>query len=282
MLQSVPLNSSPSLDHQRTTTNPFLALRQKYDNIYAIVSPPRCSSTAFSRVFWEHPAVRYYSHEPFEVTYYMNQDLQQVYQKMLQPLDLALVKKNMVEKMGNSLVMKEMPYQVGKYFNLLAETAVKPIIFLIRDPRLNISSRIEKKEMVGDSYKFPLIETGWELIAKQIEYCRTQKIPHMIVDSSDFRNHPTTVFRKIFTRLGLPFSEEMLTWQATDVEIDNLDGEHRHLYERVLSSKNLQPATEFVPTLDMFPSGNGFRSHLSDCIDIYRSLRRAPERVMVV
>lgn len=282
MLQPVPLSSTPIAEFQRRTRNPFQALRQKYDHIYAIVSPPRCSSTAFSRVFWEHPSVRYYSHEPFEVTYYMNQDLQQVYQKLLQPLDLNLVKKQKPGENGSSLVIKEMPYQVGKHFPLLAETAVKPIIFLIRDPRLNISSRIEKKELVGDSYKFPLVETGWELISQQIEYCRSHKIPHMIVDSTDFRNHPTTVFRQIFSRLGLPFSEEMLTWQATDVEIDNLEGEHRHLYERVLSSKNLQPATEFVPTLDMFPNDSDFRRHLSDCIDIYRLLRRAPERVRVV
>jgi hypothetical protein len=174
-----------------------------------------------------------------------------------------------------------MPYQVGKYFPMLVETAVKPIIFLIRDPRLNIASRIEKKEMVGDSYNFPLIETGWELIAQQISYCRSHNIPHMIVDSTDFRNHPTAVFRQIFGRLGLPFSEEILTWNPTDVEIDNLDGEHRHLYERVLSSKGLQPATEFIPTLDMFPDDNKFRRHLRESIDIYRLLRRSPERILV-
>ena len=281
MLQPFPLSSSPVLEQHRQV-NPLIGLRQKYDNIYAIVSPPRCSSTAFARVFWEHPSVRYYSHEPFEVTYYMQQDLQQVYNKLLQPLDLSIVKKNKLTESGNSLVIKEMPYQVGKHFPLLVETAVKPIIFLIRDPRLNISSRIEKKEMVGDNYQFPLIETGWELIAKQIDYCRTHKIPHMIVDSSDFRNHPETVFSKIFTQLGLPFSEEILSWHPTEIEIDNLDGAHRHLYERVLSSKMLQPATEFVPTLDMFPNDNGFRKHLSECIDIYRTLRRSPERVQVI
>ncbi|MCA9930874.1 MAG: hypothetical protein KC419_20460 [Anaerolineales bacterium] len=280
MLQPVPLSSASTLEYHRHQINPFISLRQKYDKIYAVVSPPRCSSTAFSRVFWEHSAIRYYSHEPFEIIYYMQQDLQKVYQKLLQPLDISLVKKNRPAETGNSLVIKEMPYQVGKYFPLLVETAVKPIIFLIRDPRLNISSRIEKKEMVGDSYNFPLIETGWELIAKQINYCRSHKIPHMIVDSSDFRNHPAIVFRKIFARLGLPFSEKLLTWNETDVEIDNLDGRHHHLYERVLDSKMLQPATEFIPTLDMFPSH--FRRHLSDCINIYRALRRSPERVLVM
>ena len=43
---------------------------ERYSDIYVIVSPPRCSSTAFARVLWQHPSVGYYSHEPFEVTYF--------------------------------------------------------------------------------------------------------------------------------------------------------------------------------------------------------------------
>ncbi|MCP5101128.1 MAG: hypothetical protein GY943_36745 [Chloroflexi bacterium] len=280
-MQSPSLYLNSISEQNRVSVNAFANLYSRYDKIYAIVSPPRCSSTAFARVFWEHPSIRYYSHEPFEVTYYMKQELQAVYQKVVDPLDLHLVKRSEKANSGNSLVIKEMPYQVGSHFPLLVKMAVKPIIFLIRDPRLNIASRISKKEIVGDNPNFPLIETGWELIANQIEYCRTHNISHMIVDSSDFRNHPEIIFPKIFARLGLPFSAEMLSWNATGIDLDNLDGAHRHLYERVLSSDMLQPATEFIPTLDMFPRGFGFRDHIGECVDIYRSLRRSTERVMV-
>lgn len=61
----------------------------QYDPIIGIISPPRCSATAFARVFWQHPAIRYYAHEPFEVTYYLNEDVTTVAQQLNQPLDLA-------------------------------------------------------------------------------------------------------------------------------------------------------------------------------------------------
>ena len=61
----------------------------RYPEIVVIISPPRCSSTAFARVFWEHPEVRYYCHEPFEVTYYDDAPLADVAAKLEAPIDLA-------------------------------------------------------------------------------------------------------------------------------------------------------------------------------------------------
>ena len=60
----------------------FISLKNKYEHIYVIVSPPRCSSTAFSRVFWEQPSIRYYCHEPFEVTYFEGAPLNKVVNKL--------------------------------------------------------------------------------------------------------------------------------------------------------------------------------------------------------
>ena len=59
----------------------FAALRSAYPEIFVIVSPPRSNSTAFARVFWEQPSVRFYAHEPFEVTYYRERDLSEVAEK---------------------------------------------------------------------------------------------------------------------------------------------------------------------------------------------------------
>ena len=70
---------------------PFDAIRARHSAVYVIVSPPRCGSTAFARVFWEHPSVRYYSHEPFEVTYYRKEGLAEVAAKLAAPLDLAAI-----------------------------------------------------------------------------------------------------------------------------------------------------------------------------------------------
>jgi len=268
----------------QSTTIPFSfdKINDIYDEIFVIMSPPRCSSTAFSRVFWEQPTVRYYSHEPFEIVYYRDQRLTAVAEKLEQPLDLQGVKYHQNGSPGNSLVIKEMPYQVGRHFPVLASLAKKPIIFLMRDPRLNIASRMEKKVIVGDNPIFPKVESGWKLLMSQVDYCKLHNIPYIIVDSTDFRNYPVTIFQQVFARFRLPFSEDMLSWRVCDdVDLDNLDGQHHHLYERVLRSTAVQPATEPIPSLDRFPTTNGFRTHVRNCLELYETLRQDATRIRV-
>ena len=267
------------MDQEVSTFN-SQKLQELYPAIHVIVSPPRGSSTAFSRVFWEHPSVRYYCHEPFEVTYYESQGLDAVMEKLLSPLDLAPIKNHSTNTVGNNLVIKEMPYQVGPHFPILAALAKPPIMFLIRDPRLNIYSRIQKKLEVGDSPYFPLIETGWELINKQIQYCKANQIPYLIADSTDFRNAPAAIFPKIFKQFGLDFTDHMLSWKSCeDVNLDNLEGKHKHLYEKVLSSKGLNPGSEPVPSIDAFPEEHGIRAHVNTCLQIYQALLNDDNRV---
>ncbi len=259
----------------------FAQVLKKYEAIYVIVSPPRCGSTAFARVFWEHPSVRYYSHEPFEVTYYWNRELDQVAEKLSDPLDLRLINEQPGTGQGEALVIKEMPYQVGDNFPLLVAMATGPLIFIVRDPRQNIASRMEKKVEGGASPFYPKVESGWDLIASQIGWCRDRDVPYMIVDAADFRNTPDRIFPQIFDRLELSFSTEMLRWQPyTRVELDNLEGAHRHLYQRVLESRGLQAATEPIPPLDSFPTTNGFRQHVAHCLEIYNALRDDDARIV--
>lgn len=259
----------------------FAPVKLRYDDIYVIVSPPRCSSTAFARMFWEQPTIGNYSHEPFEVTYYQDQDLEIVLDKLLQPLDLRPIKHTPAASVANGLVIKEMPYQVGNRFTLLAELATLPVLFLMRDPRINVYSRILKKIEVGDSPIFPLIESGWELLAAQVEQCAQLDIPYHIIDAADFRNRPLDIFPQVFALFDLPFREEMLTWRScADVFLDNLDGQHRHLYEQVLRSESMQPEEEPIPPMTVFPETDGFREHVQLCLDIYRDLRRDPQRIV--
>lgn len=252
----------------------FSKIKDLYGNIYVIISPPRSSSTAFSRVFWEQPSIRFYSHEPFEVTYFEGAGLDQVLEKLENPLDLISIKKNPSARGGTGLVIKEMPYQVGPNFELLISLSNHPIIFLIRDPRLNISSRITKKLEAGQNPNFPLVETGWELIMEQVKICQDQSIPFLIIDSSEFRSCPDDVFAQIFDQIGLPFSPEMLLWRTSpEVDLDNLGGHHSHLYKRVLESTGIEPATEQIPQMDEIPERNGFREHVKRCMTIYNKLR---------
>lgn len=265
----------------KNSSDKFLDLRKKYSNIYVIISPPRGSSTALARTFWEQLTVRYYSHEPFEIVYYLNRPLKNVIEKIKNPLNLTEIK-TYRKKRGNGLIIKEMPYQVGKYFPLLASIATKPIVFLIRDPRLTIYSRMEKKREVGENPVFPLIESGWELIFSQIDYCTKNKIPYIVMDSTDFRNNPENILPKMFNKFNLPFSKDMLSWKpAKGIDLDNLAGRHTHLYRRVLLSTRIQSAQEQIPSLNSFPARNGFRKHVKECIKIYNELLNNPKRILI-
>ena len=259
----------------------FTKYRERHERIYVIVSPPRCSSTAFARVFWEQPSVRYYFHEPFETTYYQGEGLPEVIAKLDAPLDLTSIKHYAAETSAHALTIKEMPYQVGDNFPLLAALATKPLIFLMRDPRLQIASRREKKIEGGASPLYPFVESGWHLLKQQIAYCRERGIDCLLVDSTDFRGRPSVIFPQVMERFGLAWSDECLEWQACeDVELDNLGGAHRHLYGEVLASTGLKPDLSMVPTLDFFPEEDGVRAHVNHCLEIYRELRQAPERVL--
>jgi hypothetical protein len=89
------------------------------------------------------------------------------------------------------------------------------------------------------------------------------------------------MFSQIFKRIGLPFHEAMLTWNSRpDVDIDNLDGDHHHLYQEVLSSKGMHPDEEAIPVLESFPEEQGFREHVSQCLQIYQRLMASPARII--
>ena len=244
-------------------------LRAQYEEILVIVSPPRCSSTALARVFWEHPAVRYYAHEPFETSYYRSDGFERALANLAAPLDLETnqIKRRRREDNLKSLLIKEMPYQAGEHIEFLLRLATRPVIFLMRDPRLNIASRMRKKRQVGDSPLFPKIETGWELLKMHVRCCEVLSIPFVLVDSADFRNRQQVFLRRLFGRLGLAFEGEQVRWDPhPEVDLDNLGGKHTHLYGKVLGSSALRPEHEPIPPMEHFPREMGFRDHVRDCL----------------
>ncbi len=259
----------------------FRDLLSRHSRVYVVVSPPRCSSTAFARVLWEQPRIRYYCHEPFETTYYLDESLNEVLRKLESPLDLAKIRKVEVDADADALVIKEMPYQAGSNFPLLAAMADQPLVFLMRDPRLSIASRMRKKREVGDQPRFPKIESGWELWRQQIEWCKRRGVDYVLMDSTDFRNHPEASFSRVFERLRLPFSSDMLEWRACpEIELDNLGGRHRHLYGAVLASTGIRTETSATPPLEDFPLEDGWRDHVERCLAIYGEMCDSDARIV--
>lgn len=246
-------------------------LRERHGEVYVLVGPPRTASTAISRILWNHEAVGWYSHEPFEATWYEGAGMERAAELLDAPEPVAGLGGRGV---GRALVVKEMTFQVGDAFPLLAGLATRPIVFLVRDPRLTIASRMRVLRRSGRPEAFPLRESGWEDLARQLDHVRRAVIPHVVVDSGDLRARPTAVVPSLLARLGLPYAPDLLTWESSGATgLSSVSGANDPFYQRVLGSRGLEAPAETVPDLTTFPSDGGFREHVARCVAQYEALR---------
>ncbi len=249
------------------------AVRARHREVLTIVAPPRTASTALARILWNHEAVGWYSHEPFEATWYQGAGPERATELLEAPEPVADLGGRGT---GETLVVKEMTFQVGDAFPLLAGLATRAIVFLIRDPRLAIASRMKVLRRSGRPEVFPLRESGWEDLARQLGHVRREGIPHVVVDSSDLRRAPETVVPPLLTHLGLTFTPELLTWDSSEATgLSAVSGSDDPFYQRVLDSKGIEPPAETVPDLSHFPETGGFREHVAECIERYEELCRS-------
>lgn len=248
-------------------------LHERHGEVYAIVAPPRTASTALARILWNHEQVGWYSHEPFEATWYQGAGSERAAELLDAPdrvTDLG------GRGAGRALVVKEMTFQVGDAFPLLAALATQPIVFVIRDPRLSIASRMRVLARSGRREVFPLRESGWEDLTRQLDHVRRQGIPHVIVDSSDLRARPESVVPPLLARLGLTFSPDLLAWESsTATGLSSVSGADDPFYQRVLDSRGLEAPAERIPDLTEFPADGGFRRHVAECVERYEELVRS-------
>jgi hypothetical protein len=247
-------------------------VRRRHGEVLVIVAPPRTASTALARVLWNHPAVGFYSHEPFEPTYYRDAPVERAVELLESPTPVGELGGR--GGAGTTLVVKEMTFQVGDAFPLLAELATRPIVFLIRDPRLAIASRMRVLRRSGRPEVFPLRESGWDDLERQLAHVRDAGIEHLVVDSTQLRAVPGRLAPGILERLGLSYAPELLTWEASRASgLSAVSGPADPFYERVLESSGLQAPQEDVPPLDRFPEDDGFCAHVAACVARYEALR---------
>lgn len=253
------------------------SIKETYNEIYVIVAPPRTSSTAFSRVFWNHPQVDIYCHEPFDRVYHRQEGLMSAIEELNHPMRLN----SSENKQGKeNLVIKEMTFQVGKYFPLLASLTAHPVIFLIRDPRLSILSRMRKRKEGGLLPIFPPVESGWHDLHSQVMLCKKEDIPYFIIDSKDFRDYPERIFKIVLERVGLSLSQEIFSWKPVkNVVLGTLNGEQSHWYKHVLKSSSIEPESQLVSEM-VFPENHGLQAHVKEALEIYKSLRQDKQIIL--
>jgi hypothetical protein len=257
-------------------------VREIYRDIYVIVGPPRSSSTALARVFWESPAITHYCHEPFDRSYYDDLGYRSAIDTLASPLKLKPAG-NSATAPRPTLLIKEMTFQVGANFPTLAALTDHPIIFIVRDPRLCISSRMHKLKESGRESIFPIRESGWSDLDKQIRFCDYAAVPYILLDSADLRSRPDEVLPLLFGRLGLSFSSQFLSWEPmANLALGALGSRQRSWYRRILGSRGIQPENTPTPNVDSFPSTGGFRKHVELCCKIYADLKRREQMLRVL
>lgn len=244
-------------------------LRERHDEVYVLVGPPRTASTAVSRILWNHPAVGFYAHEPFEPTWYEGAAVERAAELLDAPDAVGSLGGRGT---GRALVVKEMTFQVGDAFPLLASLATRPLVFLIRDPRLCVASRMKVLRRSGRPEVFPLRESGWEDLAWQLAYVRGEGIAHVVVDSSDLRRAPERLAPALLEALGLAFTPDLLRWKSSAATgLSAVSGAEDPFYRRVLDSQGIEPPAERIPDLAEFPEP--LRAHVAACVAQYEELR---------
>jgi sulfotransferase family protein len=251
----------------------FSRVRERHGDVLAIVAPPRTASTALARILWNHPSVGFYSHEPFEPTWYRGAGPEVAAELLESATPVGELDPSRSAPVGRALVVKEMTFQVGDRFPLLAALATRPIVFVIRDPRLSIASRMKVLGRSGRPELFPLRESGWEDLMRQLDHVRSEGIPHVVVDSRDVRTEPERVVPALLAKLGLDYDPALLRWGSSPATgLSAVSGNEDPFYQRVLTSGGIEAPTEEVPQLDSFPSDGGFRQHVAECLARYEEL----------
>ena len=254
---------------------------------YLLLAPPRSASTAVGRSLFQHSAISAYVHEPCDLYRHQGAPVRSI----VDNLDTA--------QDPSGLLVKEMTFQLGmeEPAKLFFEHARKPILVLIRDPRLSIESRIrmvlsdlaqsleaqdplkarleqaigrksygELDDVVTDEL-FPLARTGWHALEAQMAYCDSRDLDYRILDSHDFRQDPRTALQRLCPLWGLELEEAMLSWSTDKGFSTGQLAEQSNWYRRVTQSKGIEPPTELKLQRSDFPTR--FHHHLEEAAEIY-------------
>lgn len=245
-------------------------LLPNFGPIAVILSPPRCGSTVLARSFWQHHLFRWYLHEPCDWAYHVGLGSRpESITSML--TDRATV--SGLDPRGNGVVIKEMTFQAR---DAMAEfqVATIPVIFLVRDPRLAVYSRMCRRELDGDAPYFPAKEAGWRDLLEELDLFRQSGKPYVIVNISDIRKNPAAMLEALCRQLGIPWDSAMLRWASlANLRLGNIGGRQNTWYKRALTTTGWQPPDEYLPSFDIFRKCN-MDDVILESLSAYREVLR--------
>ncbi len=256
---------------------------------YLILAPPRSSSTALARALLHHTRIGPYLHEPCDR--YRHQGAPPA----------SIVERLQDGGVRRGALIKEMTFQLGKgaVCRCFLRHARPPLVFLIRDPRRTVASRLRMvlrdlarlpetpephrariaRALDRRDYRalddllseavFPLAYTGWSALEHQVATCRRERIGYVILPAHAFRAQPRSFLEHLCRRWGLTFEESMLAWHADDALRLGSLAEQNAWYRRVVESTSVLPETDAPPDPACLP--RRFRRHLPDALRVYRA-----------
>ena len=276
-----------------------LALETVFKDIapLLLLSPPRSNSSVFATALRHNSRVRRYVHEPCGRHFHE-----------------GLPTETIVEDLGQleaGLLIKEMSFQMRdpEVARALLMGCKSPIVCLVRAPVLTIESRVRLtlinllkdrpemptalREEISEAIKardfsgldsvlteetFPLIRTGWADLGAQIAFCRQAGVDHVVVETSDFRATPEALLAALCPRIGLELEMGMLSWEPSPNLLPGALQEQAVWYERITSSRQVQPPDAHQPSPDELPPR--IRAHLPEAIDVYEAALSEPAHVV--
>ncbi|MDR0227328.1 MAG: hypothetical protein LBI66_13005 [Burkholderiaceae bacterium] len=242
-------------------------------------------------MLWQNPLLRYHCHEPFEAWYWGDGHQESTVSAALRhPMCVASgerVDATTIEGQPG-LVIKEMCFQMDRpAFEFLASLATRPLVFVVRDPRLSIVSRLRIVQELDGASTFTPEHSGWDSLLLQLQWCRMLHIPYLIVDTQRLRQQPERQASALMAGLQLPMEGLATQWsqrtglQLCSPEVGALMSEVRTgsdpFYRRVLASSGIQPPDDIdLSDCQRQIDAAGLRDQADSWLRAYRGLQDDP------
>jgi hypothetical protein len=166
--------------------------------------------------------------------------------------------------------MKEMAYSVTPYaYQGFLGRATNAFIF--RDPRMTLASRKkERKDEIGEhEFGFLALKELWDYVSDN----GGNALP-ALVDGEKLRKDPERVLRAFCEKIGLAFTEEMLTWQPGPLRdfTPREEQAQKRWHKQVNASTGFIGNTSIGSDLDLSILTEGEKSMLERAMAIYEEL----------
>ena len=188
----------------------------------ALWSHPRSMSTSVERYFRERGDCQCH-HEPFMYYYYLEKK-GKLYPgfdpEANRPSDLDAIAEMVTTQLASAddhkhIFFKDMSYYIIDHLIHLEEMMSNLIsIFLIRDPRLSLSSYSKLDP------NFTLEEGGLEAQWRHYHFLKEQGLNPIVIDADTIMADPAETMRLICGEANIPFIKDALTWQADETPSD--------------------------------------------------------------